>query len=479
MAGMELPLLSPPTGGELQPVPVVKPENEGFQHIAEAGGNLQHDALNLWYMNRMARQDEQQAALSRSSDQMEADDYALRTRMMKENTPAGDMPAVYKAGLQAAAQKDLARYPDGPLKDRVAGMWAGRAEAGGQKMLYEATATGILQSDAAVKQSLKDKADQIPFMPPDAQARMMTQGLSDIRNYVQNKHLPPEAEGQMVDEFHARVNLSVLQKAVSDAPGHALGELTSQDFDTKHPWLGLVGGEKMRQALINQAKSSITNSDAVATAAFKEQQAKDWNTLTAMKNAGQPIPSSMLDNIHTMSAAAKEYFSPSYRPQPPGDAGALSTLMSQVPHITDSVDGIALKMRGIGVLNPNQSKTLNDAIDAQVKESGTAVGQAKSAALRDIADRYNPLPKGPYDMTSSRRAFNAEIARRARQDFLDMSTGITDPAKMIELRDKIYERYDKHNEKQQQIKAAKPPAVPPTAAAGMSDSDLVAKLGLH
>src|SRR6185437_280693 len=95
-----------------------------------------------------------------------------------------DMPAVYKAGLQAAAQKDLARYPDGPLKDRVAGMWAGRAEAGGQKMLYQATAEGIVQSDAATRQALKEKADLIPFVEPDAQQRLIQQGAHMIDQYV-------------------------------------------------------------------------------------------------------------------------------------------------------------------------------------------------------------------------------------------------------------------------------------------------------
>ena len=105
--------------------------------------------------------------------------------------------------------------------------------------------------------------------------------------------------------------------------------------------------------------------------------------------------------------------------------------------------------------------------------------RAKAAALRDIADRYNPLPKDPYAIMPRKAAFNKAQADRAQQDFRDMSTGVTDPAKMIELRDKIFERYDRHNEKQEQLKAAKPPTVPPTAAAAMSDADLVAKLGLH
>jgi hypothetical protein len=109
MPGLELPLIGPSGGSELQPSPVVAPQNEGFNKIAEAGNRLTGDAMNLWYMNRMARLNEQDAKLAASSGAMETASTQTRTAALTHpELQPGDMPKFYSDGMAKARDVDLA-----------------------------------------------------------------------------------------------------------------------------------------------------------------------------------------------------------------------------------------------------------------------------------------------------------------------------------------------------------------------------------
>ena len=479
MPGMELPLLAPATP-DIQAAPVVRPQAESGQRIAAAGAEAQHTAENIWYMNRMARMDHDEAWLNTASGKIDAAKMAVSQRIQNGEVHPDDAPAVMRKAISDSVAPIIGQS-SGAFKDRLLGMVNQQSDIGAQQAVIHATAENLQRQNANFNQSVKDLVNRIPFADPADQAGLITQLRQSIDNHGQINHLPAATVQDMHDRTAAQVQLGIMQRAVAEAPGHTLAQLTSPNFDSNHPWMGLVGGEKARQQLINQASASIKNGDAMAMAQVNGARAQQVNQLLAMHNNGQAISNAMLDNMPLVPASVKHLVSPSWRPQPPGDDGLTQHFLDEATKVQDPIDATNLKLRVLesNSLNPRQRQMVGDKADASVKMAHTATGEAVAAARRDIADRYNPLPKSAYEMTPSKARLNRETAARATQDFNDAANGITDPAKIIELRDKIFERYDKHNEKQQQIKAATPPSLPPTAAAGMSDADLVAKLGLH
>lgn len=488
MAGMELPLIGPSGGQEIEPLPVVAPHNEAWEHLASAGENMQHDALNLWYMGRMARQNEQQAKIQDAQDAMDTADWKARTKILQSpDLRPEQMGEAYRHEMTSALKPtfDSFQNENPALRDRLLAMGNKTIDNGAAKMVYQATAEGITRSDAAFKSSINRTANALPYLDKDVAARRTAEMLSGIDTFGHQSHLSDPEIQDIKDRFIAQGHLSYLQKAINEAPGSTLAQLTSKDFDQNNPWMGQVGGEKMKAQLIAQAQSTIKNQDATAIAAFNDQRTKDVNQLTAMKAAGQQISDAMLDNMHTISAQMKEYFKPTYRPQPAGDEGLLQQYMGQIDSIKDASDGMNLQLNAIASrsLNPNQMQQLNKAVQAQVRNAGTALGQANAAALRSIDDHFNPVPKHPYEILPTKAKFNAEISRRAQEDFKAAMYKFTDPAEAIHERDLIIEKYDKHAEKTEKVNATKaaatPPPVAPTSAATMSDTDLVMKLGLH
>jgi hypothetical protein len=479
MAGMELPLLQPATP-DFQPAPVVKPQSEAFQRIAAAGAEAQHTAQDIWYMNRMARMDHDEAWLNTASGKIDAAKMAVSQRIQNGEVGPDEAPAVMRKAIGDSVAPILGQS-SGAFKERLMGMVNQQSDVGAQQAIIHATAENLQRQNVNFSRSVKDLVDRIPFADQADQAGLAAQLHDSIENHGAINHLPKETIQGMQADANAEVNLGLMQKMLNESPGHGLAVLTSKDFDAQNPWLGLVGGEAKKQALINQAQWTIKNGDAVSMAAFNDQRTKDINQLTAMKNAGQPIPSAMLDNMHTIGTAMKQYFSPSWKPQPPGDEGLTQHFMEQAQKVQDPIDAQNLKIRMLesNALNPRQRQMVGDAADASVKMNTTATGQAVKAGARELEDHFNPLPKGPYDMTPSKKAFNKATADRAQRDFMDATKGVTDPGQIIQIRDKIIERYDKHTEKQQKLKAETPPTMAPTAASGMSDADLVAKLGLH
>lgn len=260
MAGMELPLLSPPTP-DTQPAPVVRPQNEGFTHIAEAGGSLQHDAVNLWYMNRMARQDEQAAALTRSSDEQKAADQNVMTAVLKNpQLHPEEMSAFYRQQMQGPMARDLARYDDGPLKDRAKQGWIGGIDYGAAAMVRHATAEALVRREADFNKVITDKANLISLLnDPGAKAQSQAEGHAFIDQHIQSMHLPPEAGQYLHDQFAAKIWLGNMQRFANEDPSHFVLAAEAPGFNEKNAKeLSMVGGIETMNKLIRAADSAQT-----------------------------------------------------------------------------------------------------------------------------------------------------------------------------------------------------------------------------
>ena len=481
---MELPLINAPTP-EAQPPAVVKPQSEAFAHIAAAAGEAQHTAENIWYMNRMARQDHDLAWLNTASGKLAAANDSVKLDIMNGKVgPDEAGPEVRKR--MAAAIQPILDQSSGAFKERLTSMLHEQSDVGAEQMTIHATAENLLRQNANYKASQKDLIDRIPFSDAVDQPKLISQLHQSIDEHGQINHLPAAEIQDEHERANANVQLGLMEKAVNEAPGHALATLTSKDFDASNPWMGMVGGEATKQKLVNAAMSSIKNGDAQVLAAYQEQRSKDLNQLMAMKNAGQPIPASMLDNIHTISTPLKQFFNPTYHPEPPGDEGLTKHFMDEARDVHDPSDVNALQIRVLdsNALNARQRQEVANTANQYLKLNRSALGGAYRGALQDLENRYNPPTASPYSITAQERAHRKDIADRAQRELNQVaaSGGFTTPDQIIKARDAIekkYDQFEKRLKEQRAEKAAEPPAITPTAAPGKSDAEMVRILGLH
>lgn len=480
---MELPLINPATP-ETAPPAVVKPQSEAFAHLAAAAGEAQHTAENIWYMNRMARQDHDLAWLNTASGKLAAANDSVKLDIMNGKLgPDEAGPEVRKR--MAAAIQPILDQSSGPFKERLTSMLHEQSDVGAEQMTIHATAENLLRQNANYKASQKDLIDRIPFSDTVDQPKLISQLHQSIDEHGRINHLPDAEIQDEHDRANANVHLGLMEKAVNDAPGHALATLTSKDFDTNNPWMGMVGGEAAKQKLINAAMNSIKQGDAQVTAAFQEQRSKDLNQLMAMKNAGQQIPTSMLDNIHTISTPLKQFFNPTYHPEPPGDEGMTQEFLKRAGDVHDASDVQNLKLAVLGsnVLNARQRQEVSAAADSALKLNTSAIGQAYQGGLRDLKNQYDPPVTGAFSILPEERAHRKDIAARAQAELTAVvrSGGFTRPDQIATAVRNIKNEYDKYEVRLKQNrdeKTAAPPRLAPTSAKTLDDEHLVKTLGL-
>lgn len=489
MAGMELPLLSPPTS-EAAPGPVVTPHNEAFERIDAAGSELRGAAENLWYMGRMARMNEQEAGLNHLHSLMEDAAFGVNQGVQNGTVTPDDAPGVMRKAI-GDATKDYLGQSSGSFRDRATAMVEDATGRYVNQSVVHATAEKLQRSNAQYKNSLNALIGQIPFTDQANQPALIQQLHASIDSHGQINHLPSETVQMEHAVVNARLQLGFLQKGVNEAPGHAISELTSPDFDSKNQWLGLVGGEGMKQKLIGQANAAIKDGDAVANARITQARQGQLDQLFAMHDNGQMPSDQQLNQMTLVPNNVKQFFKPSWHPQPPGNPALFGQLMDMATSAKDPADVNLIRMRGVGELNPDESKQLNDSLNAHVSMNKTSVGQAYQAALADISSRYNPVMKNPGFLTSEQRAQRQHIANAAAQAFKASMKGNENDAAVIKAKDQIYKQFDQYLDKKQRQAlglpgvAEKPVGREAVSGPGlpvdylhMSDADRVKALGL-
>lgn len=465
----ELPVIGP-SAPSLSPAPVSGAQPLAANRLAQAGEQGAHDATQLFWMNNMARRDEQNALMDKKMGDLIGAHHAIMATALDRGLSGDQLTSFYQTEMNATSQQLLQDVPEGASRDLLAGaMHKQVAESYGQ-VLQTGVATRIKKAENDTVANLKDWSKQIPYLSPTDQAKFTTAGHNSIdqmgmwdKDQKQNFH----------NYFNGQIALHSVNKLVDEAPGHAMSMLMSPDWLKNNPDIVHAGDPAiLRQQFINRAESSIKNGNAQMNLAFQQQQQNDWNKLVQMKGSGQPISSATLDSMPALPTRMKQLFKPDYHPQPVGDAGAFSAYLDRAKQVTTPVEGMLLQGEAIGSrsLNPQQMQEFNKQVAASVKGTSDVTENLKKTTLTDIENHFNPPHKpGFADQYNTKLKLGAELATRAQQEYTRSVAGVTDQAQVEKIHQQVIDKYDKIRQEFTAPKpaSAAPPVAVPTPAPGV------------
>lgn len=432
---MELPLISPSTGGPIQPGQVVHPQNEAFQHIAEAGGRAQEAATNLYYLNRMALRDEQGAWLARARGQGQGAVETINGEIAQKNIDPQDIPAYFKQRFHELSQPILAQFPEGPTRDLVQGDLGGLGASAGPEMQTKAVARQIQDADANTHATLKMLADQYPFLEPHRQADIAATAASLIDSNNRWGPVGGPTKTLMHEQWKAQADFGSMQKFAGESPGHFLTESATPGYAEKNAdTLKYVGGYQALQKLRTQALGQINQRDNMAKQGFRQAQTDAMDEINSYKMRGEVVPPAVVQRMAdsgVVSGNVLKWANPTYHVQPPSDPARMNYFINErVPEIRDTADAQLLQgeIASSPTMNAKERAEAMAHVHAQVTNLNTAFGQAYKAGLEQIDATLNPPAKPGEFVESYERKGRAERVKAAREAYITEMYGQKDPA---------------------------------------------------
>ena len=404
----ELPLIPAPAPN-ITPAPIVRAQSEAGQHIAEAGNQMTHDATQLYWMNSMARRDEQNALLDNAMGQVRAAHAATMTNALKQDVQAQDLPEFYKNSMNAATAPILKQFPDGATKDVLLGRIKGYVAENAQEVAYHAVTKQIEQASAQATKTLSSYAEMYPYLSPKDQQQTIHDAQSVIDGHM--GWTGPEKEAAHAN-FVADITLHTYEKGIAEDPASAAAELMSPSFGKDHPEFIEKYGPGKVNALLGQADHMLTEPHKQLEIRTQQERDNAVSQIDAAAAAGKPVGGMVSDAVAHGWLSQKEarHWVPGFKEEQAIAPDVMETFKEQVDKNPFEWNSYKI-MHELGPTAPARSRVeLKAYVDEAQKAAREPLAMAAEKQRNDLANELfkDKIYFNPGQAAAERSHFNNE-----------------------------------------------------------------------